>query len=213
VLLQIQDTGIGMDERTRKHVFEPFFTTKGNRKGTGLGLATVFGIVNHTGGHISVESEPGRGATFNLYFPPVPGAVHGESPSDETRSEEKGSGTVLVVEDQDEVRQLTCAILRSLGFHVLEAADGMEAMLVAADYKHPIRLLVTDVIMPGINGRELAESMAQSRPEMRVLYMSGYTDRIMSKGGVLNTSVAYLQKPFTPDKLTQTVHRVLRTPE
>ena len=211
VLLQIQDTGAGMDERTRKHVFEPFFTTKGTRKGTGLGLATVFGIVTHTGGHISVESEPGRGATFNLYFPPIPEAVHGEAQAGEPPPAAKGSGTVLVVEDQEEVRQLTCAILSGLGFHVLEAVDGMEAMQVAADYQQPIRLMVTDVIMPGINGRELAESLALTRPEMQVIYMSGYTDRVMSKDGVLDASVAYLQKPFTPDKLTQMVHRVLRT--
>jgi two-component system cell cycle sensor histidine kinase/response regulator CckA len=211
VLLQIQDTGAGMDERTRKHVFEPFFTTRGTRKGTGLGLATVFGIVTHTGGHISVESEPGSGATFNLYFPPIPGAVHGEAQAGEPRTEAKGSGTVLVVEDQEEVRQLTCTILSGLGFHVLEAGDGMEAMLVAAEYQQPIRLMVTDVIMPGINGRELAESMALSRPEMLVIYMSGYTDRVMSNDGVLDSSVAYLQKPFTPDKLTEMVHRVLRT--
>jgi two-component system cell cycle sensor histidine kinase/response regulator CckA len=211
VLLQVQDTGAGMDERTRKHVFEPFFTTKGTRKGTGLGLATVFGIVTHTGGHISVASEPGRGSTFSLYFPPIPGAVHREAQVSEPRAAAKGSGTVLVVEDQEEVRQLTCAILSSLGFHVLEAGDGMEAMLVAAEYRQPIRLMVTDVIMPGINGRELAESLALSRPEMLVIYMSGYTDRIMSRDGVLDTSVAYLQKPFTPDKLTQMVHRVLRT--
>jgi len=211
VLLQIQDSGAGMDEHTRKHVFEPFFTTKGSRKGTGLGLATVFGIVTHTGGHISVESEPGRGATFSLYFPPTPGAVHGEAQAGEPRTEAKGSGTVLVVEDQEEVRQLTSTILSGLGFHVLEARDGMEAMLVAAEYPQPIRLMVTDVIMPGINGRELAESMALSRPEMLVIYMSGYTDRIMSQDGVLDASVAYLQKPFTPDKLTQMVHRVLRT--
>jgi PAS domain S-box-containing protein len=211
LLLQIQDTGAGMDERTRKHVFEPFFTTKGSRKGTGLALATVFGIVTHTGGHISVDSEPGRGATFSLYFPPIPEAVHGEPQAGEPPAAAKCSGTVLVVEDQEEVRQLTCAILSGLGFHVLEAGDGMEAMLVAADCQEPIRLLVTDVIMPGINGRELAESMALSRPEMLVIYMSGYTDRIMSKDGLLDSSVAYLQKPFTPDKLTQMVHRVLRT--
>jgi CheY-like chemotaxis protein len=210
LLLQIQDTGAGMDESTRKHVFEPFFT-KGTRKGTGLGLATVFGIVTHTGGHISVESEPGRGATFSLYFPPIPGGVHGEPQAGEPQTEAKGSGTVLVVEDQEEVRRLTCAILSGLGFHVLEASDGMEAMLVSADYQEPIRLMVTDVVMPGINGRELAESMALSRPEMLVIYMSGYTDRIMSKDGLLDSSVAYLQKPFTPDKLTQMVHRVLRT--
>ena len=213
VLLQINDTGAGMDEQTRKHVFEPFFTTKGGRKGTGLGLATVFGIVTHSGGHISVESEPGHGTTFNLYFLSIPEAANGETRDHEPRPRAKGSGTVLVVEDQEEVRQITCAILRGLGFHVLEAADGMEALLVVAEYQKPIRLMVTDVIMPGINGRELAESMALLRPEMLVIYMSGYTDRILGKDGVLDGSVAFLQKPFTPEKLTQMVQRVLRTNE
>src|SRR5436305_3681661 len=132
-----------MDEITRKHVFEPFFTTKGARKGTGLGLATVFGIVTQSGGHISVESEPGRGATFSLYFPRMTGAVKEKAQAGGPRTVSKNSGTVPVVEDQEEVRQLTCTILRGLGFDVLEASDSMEALLVAAEYKQPIRLLVT----------------------------------------------------------------------
>ena len=136
-------------------------------------------------------------------------AAEKEAQPGEPRKPAKASGTVLVVEDQEEVRQLTCMILRDLGFHVLEASDSMEALLVAGDYQEPIRLLVTDVIMPGINGRELAARLAPSRPEMLVIYMSGYTDRIMSKDGVLDGSVAYLQKPFTPEMLTQMVHRVL----
>ncbi|HXB75482.1 MAG TPA: PAS domain S-box protein [Candidatus Acidoferrales bacterium] len=207
--LRIRDTGVGMDEQTRQHVFEPFFTTKGSRKGTGLGLATVFGIVTQSGGFIFVDSEPGHGATFSVYFPrsdaPATGDVLGDTP----RQALRGSGTVLVVEDQDEVRLLTCAVLRDLGFEVIEASDGMEAMLVSVEYKKTIRLLVTDVIMPGINGRELAVRLAPSRPEMKVIYMSGYTDRIMSADGVLDSSVAYLQKPFSPEMLIQMVQRVL----
>src|SRR5207302_4833122 len=148
-------------------------------------------------------------ATFRLYFPRMTEPVKGEAQAGAPRHVAKSSGTVLVVEDQEEVRQLTCTILRGLGFDVLEASDSMEALLVAADYKQPIRLLVTDVIMPGINGCELAARLAASRPEMLVIYMSGYTDRLMSKEGALDRSVAYLQKPFTPEMLTQMVHRVL----
>jgi two-component system, cell cycle sensor histidine kinase and response regulator CckA len=208
--LRIRDTGVGMDEHTRQHVFEPFFTTKGAHKGTGLGLATVFGIVTQSGGLIFVESEPGSGATFSVYFPRAEAPVAGDAVAGTPRKTVRASGTVLVVEDQDEVRTLTCTILRGLGFEVLEASDGMEALLTSTAYKAPIRLLVTDVIMPGMNGRELAARLAPSRPEMRVIYMSGYTDRIMSTDGVLDSSVAYLQKPFTPDMLTQMVQRVLR---
>ena len=207
--LRIRDTGVGMDARTRQHAFEPFFTTKGSRKGTGLGLATVFGIVTQSGGFIFVESEPGRGAIFSVYFPRADSPVAGDTSSSAPRKVLRGSGTVLVVEDQDEVRLLTCTILRGLGFDVLEASDGMEAMLVSVDYREQIRLLVTDVIMPGMNGRELAARLAPSRPDMRVIYMSGYTDRIMSADGVLDSSVAYLQKPFTPEMLTQMVRRLL----
>ena len=208
--LRIHDTGVGMDEQTRQHVFEPFFTTKGSRKGTGLGLATVFGIVTQSGGLIFVESEPGRGATFNVYFPRAEAPVTGDAVAGAPRPAVRASGTVLVVEDQDEVRMLTCTILRGLGFEVLEASDGMEALLTSAAYQEPIRLMVTDVIMPGMNGRELAAHLASTRPEMKVIFMSGYTDRIMTTDGVLDSSVAYLQKPFTPEMLTRMVLRVLR---
>jgi len=209
VRLRIQDTGVGMDETTRQHIFEPFFTTKGSRKGTGLGLATVFGIITQSGGFIQVESQPGCGAIFSIYIPRTEAPVSADAAALATRKGYRGWGTVLVVEDQDEVRLLTCTILRGLGFEVLEASDGMEALLTSTTYDQPIRLLVTDVIMPGINGRELAARLAPSRREMRVIFMSGYTDRIMSADNVLDTNVAYLQKPFTPDMLTQMVQRVL----
>jgi len=207
--LRVHDTGVGMDEATRKHVFEPFFTTKGSRRGTGLGLATVFGIVTQSGGFIFVDSEPGRGATFSIYLPRADSPVIGDLQTGRLLKPMRGSGTVLVVEDQEEVRLLTCAILRGLGFEVLEAGDGMEALLLSDEYQRPIRLLLTDVIMPGINGRELAARLALSRPRMKVIYMSGYTDRIMSEDGVLDGSVAYLQKPFTPEMLTQMVQQMV----
>ena len=209
VRLRIKDTGVGMDEQTRQHVFEPFFTTKSLRKGTGLGLATVFGIVSQSGGFIFVDSQQGRGSVFSVYFPASDTPTEADAVTAALRKGFQGSGTVLVVEDQTEVRQLTSTILQGLGFHVLQASDGMEAIFTSASYKSPIRLMITDVIMPGINGRELATRLAPSRPEMKVIYMSGYTDRIIGTDGVLDDSVAYLQKPFTPEMLTQMVQRVL----
>jgi nitrogen-specific signal transduction histidine kinase/CheY-like chemotaxis protein len=209
VLLRVGDTGVGMDARTRQRLFEPFFTTKHMSKGTGLGLSTVFGIVTQSGGHIAVTSEPGRGSVFSVYLPHLTGPPKLETATGHRRAAPKGSGAVLVVEDQPEVRGLTCMILRGLGYEVLEAADGSEGLSIAALHGRPIRLLLSDVIMPGMNGKELATQLAASQPAMKVLYMSGYTDRIMSETGVLDNSVAFLQKPFTPDKLIEIVQRLL----
>ena len=202
--LRVRDTGVGMDEQTRLHVFEPFFTTKGAGKGTGLGLATVFGIVTQAGGQINVSSELGRGTTFNLYFPRLAGPAPAEAAAAIKRSAKEHAGTLLVVEDQAEVRDLACMILRERGFEVLEAADGDEALSVARRYPGPIRLMLTDIIMPGMNGKELAARMAPVRPDTRVIYMSGYTDRIkLEEGAVL------LEKPFTADRLMAMVRDVL----
>jgi signal transduction histidine kinase/CheY-like chemotaxis protein len=202
--LRVRDTGVGMDEQTRQHVFEPFFTTKSAGKGTGLGLATVFGIVTQAGGQITVTSEPGRGTTFNLYFPRMAGPAAAEPAAAVNRPRGQQAGTLLVVEDQDEVRDLACMILRDRGFEVLEAADGDEALSVARRYPGPIRLMLTDVIMPGMNGKELAARMAPVRPDTRVIYMSGYTDRIsLEEGAVL------LEKPFTADRLMAMVKDAL----
>jgi PAS domain S-box-containing protein len=202
--LRVRDTGVGMDEQTRQHVFEPFFTTKSAGKGTGLGLATVFGIVTQAGGQITVTSEPGRGTTFNLYFPRMAGPAAAEPTAAVNRPRGQHAGTLLVVEDQDEVRDLACMILRDRGFEVLEAADGDEALSVARRYPGPIRLMLTDVIMPGMNGKELAARMAPVRPDTRVIYMSGYTDRIsLDEGAVL------LEKPFTADRLMAMVKDAL----
>jgi CheY-like chemotaxis protein len=209
LLLRIGDTGVGMDARTRQHLFEPFFTTKHISKGTGLGLSTVFGIVTQSGGHISVASEPGHGSVFSVYLPHIAGAARQECAAGLRFELSKGSGAVLVVEDQEDVRNLTCMILRNLGYEVLEASDGKEAMDLAGAYGQPIRLLVSDIIMPSMNGRELAAELSASRPRMKVIFMSGYTDRIMSDDGVLDTSVAFLEKPFTADKLVKMVQQVL----
>jgi two-component system cell cycle sensor histidine kinase/response regulator CckA len=210
VLLRVSDTGVGMDERTRQHVFEPFFTTKGAAKGTGLGLATVFGVVTQAGGHITVESEPGHGSVFSLYFPQIAGQPKPEPGVEATSERSIGTGTILVVEDQEDVRQLSVLILTGMGFDVLQAADGNEALALVERTRVAIRLMLTDVIMPGMNGRELAERMALIRPEMKVIFMSGYTDRIMSPTGVLDNSVNYLQKPFSADQLNAKVRQVLK---
>ncbi|HLK62640.1 MAG TPA: PAS domain S-box protein [Bryobacteraceae bacterium] len=208
-VLRIGDTGVGMDVRTRQRVFEPFFTTKHMGKGTGLGLSTVFGIVTQSGGHISVASEPGCGTVFSIYLPHLTGPVRSDTAASPRRQPARGSGAILVVEDQPEVRGLTCMVLRGLGYEVLEAASGNEAIAIAADPLRQIRLLLTDVIMPEMNGKDLATALTTTQPGMKVLYMSGYTDRIMSETGVLDNSVAFLQKPFTPDKLTEIVQKIL----
>jgi len=211
MLLEVSDTGIGMDERTRQRVFEPFFTTKPPGKGTGLGMATVFGMVTQAGGHISVESEPGRGTAIRLYFPrhaaPVPAEPAARTPA---RSALTATGRVLVVEDQREVRVVTCAILRNLGFDVMEAESGEMALEISEACADRIDLLLTDVIMPGMNGRELADRFAARRPRTKVIFMSGYTDRIMSEDGLLDPSVNFLQKPFNPDELGKIVGKVLQ---
>jgi len=205
VHLRVRDTGVGMDEETRRHVFEPFFTTKGAGKGTGLGLATVFGIVTQAGGQIVASSEPGRGSTFDVYLPRMVGAAPVEAGLDGEKPARQDAGTLLVVEDQEEVRGLACTILRDRGFEVLEAADGDEALSLARRFPGPIRLMLTDVIMPGMNGKELAARMAPVRPDTRVIYMSGYTDRV-----ALEDRALLLEKPFTADRLMAMVRRVLQ---
>ena len=207
--LSVSDTGVGMDDRTRQHVFEPFFTTKGVSKGTGLGLATVFGVVTQAGGRVTVASQPGHGSAFHLYFPRMTAVESINVGADAEQTVSQVSGAVLLVEDQEDVLRLTSTILGSMGFDVLEAGDGDQAMDVARQFDGEIRIMLTDVIMPGMNGRELAERMALLRPRTKVVFMSGYTDRIMSRDGVLDESVEYLQKPFTAEQLSATVRRVL----
>jgi signal transduction histidine kinase len=207
VMLAVTDTGAGIDAETRTHLFEPFFTTKGVGRGTGLGLATVYGIVKQFGGYIWVYSEPGHGSTFKIYLPEArderePRAAPPPAPRG-------GSETVLLVEDEATVRALARKALRAHGYTVLEARAGAEALDVRAGHAGPVHLLLTDVVMPGMSGRELAERITRAHQGTRVLYMSGYTDDAVLRHGVLERGTAYIQKPFTPDVLARRVREVL----
>jgi len=213
VLLTVGDTGIGMDEKTQSHIFEPFFTTKDKGKGTGLGLATVYGVVKQSGGYIWVNSAPGQGATFKIYLPLVeeaaPAARQDASPANFSR----GSETVLLVEDEDSLRTLTSDQLLQSGYKVLSAPNGARALEIAQEYGGSIHLLLSDVVMPGMSGQVLAKNMAASRPEMRVLYISGYLDRGFGPQANLQPGTLFLQKPFTHYTLIHTVRQALEQKE
>jgi CheY-like chemotaxis protein len=210
VELSVTDTGYGMDDETKAHIFEPFFTTKGPGKGTGLGLATVYGIVRQTGGGISVETAPGKGSTFRIYLPLETSPVDESKPVTETIDKSQNFETVLVVEDEEIVRELVCDVLAEQGYNVMCAVDGRDALEKAASYEGHIDLLVTDVIMPNMNGQELAIRLAETRPETKVLYVSGYSDNDIGDHGVLDPRIDLLQKPFTPQTLARKIRDVIQ---
>jgi two-component system, cell cycle sensor histidine kinase and response regulator CckA len=209
VMIAVSDTGVGMDEMTRARVFEPFFTTKAVGHGTGLGLATVYGIVKQSGGSIWVYSEPGRGTTFKIYLPRIKESV-AEAVDKRTEPESpRGSETILVVEDDEIVRTLTCQALRRYGYLVVEAANGGEALLACERHPETIPLMITDVVMPHISGPELAARLRRLHPEIHVLYISGYTDDAVVRHGLLDEALSFLQKPFTPSALVHKVRDIL----
>ena len=209
VMLAVSDTGTGMDEETQARIFEPFFTTKSSGKGTGLGLSTVYGIVKQSGGNVWVYSEVGRGTTFKIYLPRETRSTIPSRPVRAETTDLRGTETVLLVEDEEPVRALAAKVLRGLGYQVIEAKLGREAVALANDHGATIDLLLTDVVMPEYSGPDLAKKLADGRPHLRVLYMSGYTDEAIIHHGVLAANIAYLQKPFTPDVLAAKVREVL----
>ncbi len=212
VMLAVSDTGLGMDDRTKARIFEPFFTTKEKGQGTGLGLATVHGIVKQSGGHIFVYSELGKGTTFKVYFPRHGGEESAAAAKAAMPETVQGTETILLVEDDVQIRGMVRSILSRKGYRVLEAKSGADALKVSGGHGETIHVLLTDMIMPKMNGRELAAQLKPLRPEMKVLYMSGYTDNVITRFNVLDAGLVLLQKPFTPGTLLRRIRALIETP-
>jgi CheY-like chemotaxis protein len=210
VVLSVSDTGHGMDKETQSRIFEPFFTTKEKGKGTGLGLSTVYGIVKQSGGYVFPQSEPGTGTTFYIYLPRVEESPEEMTPAKSQENEKGGCETVLLVEDEESVRELVRETLVSRGYKVLEAENGENGLRVAEAHGVGIDILITDVVMPGMGGRELAKKLLQIRPNLGVLFLSGYTEDTILHQGALGPGTAFLQKPFTLQNLARKVREVLR---
>jgi signal transduction histidine kinase/CheY-like chemotaxis protein len=209
VMLRVSDTGCGMDENTRAQIFEPFFTTKEKDRGTGLGLATVYGIVKQHGGHIWVESGENRGTSFTIYLPVSSSPSAEEALQDPKPAAGGGSETVLLVEDDEQVRHLALALLQREGYEVVSAKNGKEALEVTEKHDGPIHLVLTDVVMPGMNGKELFERIAARFPQAKPLFMSGYTENVIAHRGVIDQGVRFIQKPFSIKALCSKVRQAL----
>jgi CheY-like chemotaxis protein len=208
VKLEVSDTGVGIDKEIQAHIFEPFFTTKGIAKGTGLGLSTVYGIVKQSGGYIWAYSEPGQGTTFKVYLPRVEEAL--EQPKEEKPAfVPRGTETILLVEDATTLLELTCEFLEASGYTVLTAGSPAEAIRIIETHTGPIPLVITDIVMPEMNGRALADKLTAIRPSLRVLYMSGYTDDVILRYGTMDSGQGFLQKPFTKKDLVTKVRELL----
>ncbi len=211
-MLTVSDNGVGMDEETQSHIFEPFYTTKEKGKGTGLGLSTVYGIIKQHNGNILVYSEPGKGTTFRIYLPSIEERMDREKPVPRELQEQLNlNGSILVVEDNDELRKVASSILKRYGFTVMDAGRVDEAIEIAQKEEGNIDLLLTDVVMPGMNGKELYEEIQDCQPHMKVLYMSGYTEDIISSHGILQEGINFIQKPFTVHGLVQKIHKVMES--
>jgi len=211
VQLSVTDSGQGMDKETVSRIFEPFFTTKEQGSGSGLGLATVYGIVRQNGGHIWVYSEPGRGTTFKIYLPRVAGALEEQDQRSQEQGATNGTETILLVEDAKLLARVTRDFLVSAGYRVLVAAEAAEALHIAAEFPGKIHILLTDVVMPHMNGRELSEELLKKRPDIKVLYMSGHTAGVISQTALLDEDVAFIEKPFTHDGLARKIRQLLET--
>jgi len=211
VLITVTDTGVGMDAETRRHIFEPFFTTKGPGKGTGLGLATVYGVVKQSGGVVIVDSEPGNGSTFKIFLPQTLESTVEPAPDETVVSRSAGTGTILLVEDEEALLNLTAGRLTECGYTVLPACDGIHALEIARSFNGPIHLLLTDIMMPRMGGLALARALSELRPALRVVFMTGHAEREGSYREALRSGAESIQKPFSHEHLIRLVAQMLDT--